>query len=171
MNNKGFTLIELMVAVTIFSLLVAASSGIFISSLRSQRQGLATQEVLNQTSYLMEYMSKALRMAKKDLLGTCTGTAKLNYTFENQCIKFQNYQGSCQQFCLDSGRLKDQDNNYLTSESLTVSSFNVALLGAEQPPADNNQPRITVFLGIQGKEGSNIQIQTTISQRNPDVRQ
>ena len=170
MSNKAFTLIEMIVSVAIFTLLVSAGSGIFLSSIKAQRQSLATQEVLDQTSYLMEYMSKALRMAKKDMLGTCTGTAKLNYAFKNQCIKFKNYQGACQQFCLVSSRLKDENGNYLTSDNLTVSSFKVELSGQYQPPIDSQQPRITIFLKIQGKEGSKIEIQTTISQRNPDVR-
>lgn len=170
MNNKGFTLIEMVVAVAVFTLLVTASTGVFLSAIRAQKTSLATQEVLDQTSYLMEYMSKALRMARKDMTGACTGTAKLNYAFENQCIKFNNYQAACQQFCLDGTRLKDEDGNYLTSDSLTVSSFNVILSGEIQPPADNQQPRVTIFLEVQGKDGSNIQIQTTISQRNPDVR-
>ena len=171
MNNKGFTLIEMTVVTAIFVLLITAGSGIFISSIKAQRQSLASQEVLDQTSYLMEYMSKALRMANKDLTGACTGTAKLNYSFQSGCLKFKNWQGTCQQFCLDGTRIKDENNNYLTSPSLTVSSFNIVLFGAEQPPTDNKQPRVTLFLEVLGKEGSHIETQTTISQRNPDIRQ
>ncbi len=166
----GFTLIEMVVAVTVFTLLIGASSGIFISSLRSQRQSLATQEVLSQTSYMMEYLSRALRMAEKDMTGVCTGTLKLNYAFQNQCIKFRSYQGTCQQFCLDGVRLKDGNGNYLTSGNLRVSNFSVVITGAQQPPIDYLQPKLTIFLKIEGKEGSKIAIQTTISQRNPDVR-
>ena len=170
MNNQGFTIIEMIVAVAVFTLLVSAGSGVFISSIKAQRQSLATQEVLDQTSYLMEYMSRALRMAKKDLTGVCTGTAKLNYAFENQCIKFMNYQDECQYFCLDGTRIKDEDGHYLTSGNLNVSSFEVNLLGYQQPPTDYLQPRLTIFLTIQGKEQTMLKIQTTISQRNPDVQ-
>lgn len=171
MQNKGFTLIEMMVAIAVFSLVVGAGSSVFISALRAQRTNLATYEVLNQTSFAMEYMSRALRMAKKDLAGTCTGIVKLNYVFENQCLKFVNYKDACQQFCLDNGRLKDENGVYLTGSGLTINSFNVILAGASQPPADLLQPRITISLGVAGQEGSVIKIQTTVSQRNPDVRQ
>jgi len=170
MNNKGFTLIEISVATAIFVLVTTVATGLFVSSLRAQRQALATQEVLAQTSYLMEYMSRALRMARKDLLGECI-PVKLNYQFENNCLKFRNYQGDCQQFCLDGTRLKDENDNYLTSASFEVSSFNVDLSGQYQPPIDYLQPKITIFLDIKGKEQSKVKIQTTISQRNPDVRQ
>jgi len=175
MQNKAFTIIEMMVVVAIFTLTVSIGTGLFVSSLRSQRQSLATQEVLGQTSYLIEYMSRALRLAKKDDdAGTCTlpGTPKLNYYFDsnNQCINFRNYNNECQQFCLVEGQLKDITGNDLTSSTLQVNYFNVTLTGEQQPPVDNLQPRLTIFLDITGQEQSNIRIQTTISQRNPDVR-
>ncbi|MDP3800237.1 MAG: hypothetical protein Q8Q90_02320, partial [bacterium] len=80
------------------------------------------------------------------------------------------YQGACQQFCLDGTRLKDINNNYLISTSSAVSLFNVVITGAQQPPTDYLQPKVTVFLKVEGKAGARIEIQTTISQRNPDVR-
>lgn len=170
MQNKGFTIIEMVVAVAVFTLLVGATSGVFVSSIRNQRQSLATQEVLDQTSYLMEYMSRSLRMARKDTAGACTGTVKLNYAFSGQCLKFLNYSGQCRQFCLDGSRIKDEDGNYLTSANLQISNFNVTLSGASQPPADYLQPRVTFSLNIAGQEQTTMKIQTTISQRNLDVR-
>jgi len=170
MQNKGFTLIEMVVAVAIFTLLVGATSTIFLSSIKNQKQGLATQENIDQASYLMEYMSRSLRMAKKDMTGTCTGTAKLNYKFESQCLKFLNYKGVCQQFCLQGTRLKDENGNYLTSPNLQVSNFGVVLSGATQPPTDYLQPRVTISLNIAGREQTSLKIQTTVSQRNLDIR-
>lgn len=170
MQNKGFTLIEMVVSVAIFTLLVGATASVFLSSIKNQKQGLATQEVLDQTSYLMEYMSRSLRMAKKDMAGNCVGTAKLNFAFEGQCLKFLNYNGNCQQFCLDGTRLKDENGNYLTSANLQVSNFSVVLSGQTQPPADYLQPRVTISLNIGGQEQMSIKIQTTVSQRNLDIR-
>jgi prepilin-type N-terminal cleavage/methylation domain-containing protein len=171
MKNRGFTLIEMMVAIAVFTSVVAAGSGIFISTLRAQRTNLASYEIMNQVSYVMEYMSRAIRMAKKDLTGACTGTAKLNYKFENQCLKFVNYKDACQQFCLVGSRLRDENGNDLTGANLQVNFFNVILSGASQPPTDLLQPRVTISLSVAGRENSSMKIQTTISQRNPDVRQ
>lgn len=173
-KKAGFTLIETVVAVAIFSLLISAVSGIFVFFLKAQKHSLATQEVLSQTSYAMEYMSKALRMARKDdLNGTCTiaGTPKLNYAFVSQCIRFRNYYDQCQEFCLDGVKLKeikDGNENYLTSGNLTVNNFNIGLTGQQQ--TDSLQPKVIIFLDVSGKEQSNIKIQTTISQRNLDIR-
>lgn len=170
MQNKGFTLIEMVVSVAIFTLLVGVTSSVFLSSIKNQKQSLAGQEILDQASYLMEYMSRSLRMAQKDMIGDCTGTAKLNYVFEGQCLKFLNYNKECQQFCLDGTRLKDENGSFLTSANLQVSNFGVLLSGATQPPIDYLQPRVTISLNIAGQEQMSLKIQTTISQRNLDVR-
>jgi len=169
-TKRGFTLIEMLVAVTIFVTVITVASAIFVSGLRAQRQSLAYQQLLDQTSYLMEYMSRAIRMAKKDMDGSCIA-AKLNYEFDGQCLKFKNYKGECRQFCLETGRLKEikEDvQNYLTSPELEVKKFNVTLTGQTQN--DKLQPLVSIFLNIEGKEQSKIKIQTSISQRDLDIQ-
>lgn len=167
-KNKGFTLIELMVSTAVFVLIFSSVSGLFVASLRAQRRSIAYQQLLDQMSYLAEYMSRAVRMARKDSNGACTGTAKLNYAFAGQCLKFRNYKNNCQQFCLKGSRLEDENGNYLTSPDLNVLSFSVNLSGQTQD--DNLQPKAAIILEIQGKENSKVKIQTTISQRNLDVK-
>lgn len=71
MESKGFTLIELVVVMAVFLFVIGASISIFISIIQHQKRILAEQELLNQTSYVIEYMSKALRMAKADKTGDC----------------------------------------------------------------------------------------------------
>lgn len=170
-NHKGFTLIELLVTMTIFICLVTFLTAIFVFGLRAQRQSLAYQELLDQTSYLIEYISRVIRMAKKDIDGSCTGMTKANYAFEDQCLKFRNYQGECQQFCLEGTRMKEIKagvQNYLTAPDLRVNSFNVILTGQTQN--DTLQPLVSIFLEILGKEQSKIQIKTSVSQRDLDVQ-
>lgn len=181
-SGGGFTLIEMMVVVIVFTLLIGTGLGLFVSSLKAQRQSLATHEVLNQTSYLIEYMSRALRMAKKDISGNCltTAGAKSNYETGTNRIRFLNYDDKCQEFFLEGGQIKEQKStddtelNFglalpLTSSGLQIVSFNIKLSGQQQPPVDLLQPRLTIFFAIQGREQSEIKIQTTISQRNPDT--
>lgn len=70
-NQKAFTLIELMVVMAVFLFIVGAAINIFISIIQHQKRVLAAQELLNQTSYAEEYMSKALRMAKREVEENC----------------------------------------------------------------------------------------------------
>ena len=176
-SNKGFTILELLVAMSIFVLIVASSAGLFATALRVQRNSIAYQQLLDQTSYLMEYMSRAVRMARKDIAsslpgspadGACTGTAKLNYAFLNQCLRFRNYKDQCQQFCLVGEGIVDGSGNNLTSSDLRVLTFGVVLSGETQ--SDNEQPKVSFDIDIEGRENAKITIQTAVSQRNLDVR-
>lgn len=157
----------MLVAIAIFVFTVASVSGVFVTALKAQRRSIAYQQLLDQSSYLMEYMSRSIRMAKKDISGLCTGTAKLNYEFSGQCLKLRNYKDQCQQFCLDGSRIKNEKGEYLTSNGLNVSSFSVTLSGATQN--DDIQPIAIISIDIQGKADAAIKIQTSVSQRNLDV--
>ena len=184
--QKGVTLIEMLVAVTVFAITVGAISGIFISGIRTQRRVLATQELLDQTSYVLEYMGRALRMAKKDLTGNCLTTAGTKYNYESDLgrIRFLNYDNKCQEFYLAGNILMERKSDDgtptwiidlpLTSSHLQVNSFKINLSGQAQPPTDYLQPRVTIFLEILGRETGlgrpKIQIQTSVSQRDLDVQ-
>ncbi len=176
-QNKGFTLVELLVSISVFSLIVSAMSGAFISTIRAQRKSVAFQQLLEQTSYVEEYMSRSIRMGKKDISGACI-SAKSNYeiTRDDKGIKFLNYNKDCQEFYVSDSQLWENKNGVdlaLTSSNLIVESINIELSGNSQ--ADNFQPRVTIFLKVKGagskpEEQPEIKIQTTISQRNPDVQ-
>jgi prepilin-type N-terminal cleavage/methylation domain-containing protein len=179
-KDRGFTLIELLVAVAVFGLIGGVAVGVSISGLHAQRKTLASQELLSQSSYLMEYMSRTIRMAKKELneSPSCLSERGLNYEFTSingiLGLKFINSQGICQGFFLDGdGLLKEWQEGYasplpLTSDDLTVNYFNI---GPEDSwhQDSKEQPRVTIFLEIEDKEQSKIKIQTTISQRDPNI--
>jgi prepilin-type N-terminal cleavage/methylation domain-containing protein len=169
-KEKGFSLIELLVAVAIFSLVMGSVFQAFTISIKSQRQNLSVEEILDQSSYLMEQISRSVRMAKKDTTGVCTGTANLNYVFEDNCLKFNNYQNECREFFLEGARIKNEIGDYLTSPSLQVTNFGVVLTGNYQPPVDLLQPRTVVSLTIIGTDGVNLTLEAAISQRNLDTR-
>ncbi|MCJ7786895.1 prepilin-type N-terminal cleavage/methylation domain-containing protein [Patescibacteria group bacterium] len=182
-KKGGFTLIEMLAAVMIFSLIIGAISGVFISSFRSQKNALSSQRLLNQTSYALEYMSRALRMSNKQTadIPTCLSQSGLNYeiTHSGSGLKFINHleNDDCQEFFLENKQLKQKKNNLtetveLTSSNLEITSLNFFLQGESQN--DNLQPRVTIFLAVKGKgqkpeEQPEIKIQTTISQRNLDI--
>jgi len=177
-KEKGFTLVEVIVVMAVFLLVTAVTIAIFISIVQSQRRILTQEQLLSQVSYAMEYMSKGLRMSKKDVLGVClideySGT---NYTYlytkpseggEYTGVKFVNQSNNdaCQEFYLyQSG------DNYVIEEvrnensvPLTSNKFNVDYLrfkisgttgvdgggyGAPNEAYPNQQPRITTIVGF-----------------------
>lgn len=176
--KRGFTLVEMLVAISIFGLIIGSTTGLFVSAVRSQVRALATQKLLDETSYVMEYMSRSLRMARKELNApTCLSTNGLNYetNITNDAITFINAQGVCQEFALGGdGKLYEIKATTLplTSADLEITSLEFNLSGAAQPPTDSLQPRVTISMTIskRGAAGPEMKIQTTVSQRNLDVR-
>jgi len=183
-SNSGFSLIEMIVAVAVFSIAISIPTGLFVSVIRSQEESLAEQETIDAVSYTIEYMSRSLRMAKKDLTGSCI-TQDANYEnpdFTTSSIRFLNYAGACQEFALSDSRIverkspdEDKDNLpttgfYLTSSGLKINPLVFRLLGEVQ--TDDFQPRVTIMMGIEGEETSfRNRVQTTVSQRNLDFMQ
>jgi len=192
--SRGYSLIEILVAVAIFTILVAGPTGFFVSSLKGQIKSLASQKLLDNTSYTLEYISRSLRMAKKEIgcldindptTCPCLKTQGYGFNYENpdgdiSAIRFINYNGECQEFFWDKNdnRLKESKNEAtpvaLTSEELEIISLKFNLSGESQD--DTDQPRVTLFLDLKGGKGQKIlelrpeiKIQTTISQRNLDV--
>lgn len=174
MKNKGFTIPELLVAVAVFSIVVGIVANLFISGLGAQRSFLQSQMVIDQSSSLGEYMSRALRQAQK-YVGTpegCLSTIGLNYevTHAGQGVKFVNTQGQCQGFYLDGAVIKEVTamENVITSNNLAVNDFRVAVAGESQN--DDVQPRVTFFVELQAIGGGpRSKIQTTVSQRKADI--
>ena len=190
-KNKGLTLVEIMVTVTIFLLIFSIIFGLFASALQAQRRSLSAQELLSQTSYVMEYMSRQLRVARSQHSGEwpyeaevfCVTDAETYQSVnEGHGIRFVNYEFGCIQFEVEGGRLKQtvfvqppsgMATAYLTSDDLYVEEFNVDLAGERID--DALQPKITLFLKVRSNKKQSdasqptIEIQNTISQRNLDV--
>jgi prepilin-type N-terminal cleavage/methylation domain-containing protein len=184
MRKKGYTLVEIMVAVSLFSTVMAVLVSFFSNSIQVQKEILSSQEMINSVSYSMEYMSRALRMARKDDMNgvNCLVGSKVNYELSEGGIKFVNYNGDCQNFYLQNGRLVEwksvdeiESTNYLTPESINIDYFSIGPSDSWDQE-DDLQPKVTIYLKarvlsvVDASEQTEIKIQTTVSQRNLDVR-
>jgi|AntAceMinimDraft_18_1070375.scaffolds.fasta_scaffold15900_4 prepilin-type N-terminal cleavage/methylation domain-containing protein len=176
--RKGFTLIEVLVTVGIFSILIVAIIGIFVSALRIEKNVLGSKKVLGQISYAAEYMTRALRMAEKDKTGICIPSGS-NYesAIENK-IKFINalQDGDCQEFFLKDGKIKFQTKAEiplppspieLTSSDIIVDNLKFSILGEVQ--GDGLQPFVTIYIEAHSQDSPPLKIQVSVSQRNLDV--
>ncbi len=185
-SSQGFTLPELLVSLFIFSLVIVGAGGLLVSSIGVQRRAGAQQELMDQASYLAEYMSRALRQARKDLGPTCLSQSGRNYEVSSDGIawiadgsgnrvRFINKNGQCQEFFLEGQRMKERiapQESYITSDNLQVTLLKFFISGASQ--GDNLQPKATFAIELKGKVlQAGVQpvtrIQTTVSQRKIDV--
>ena len=174
--KKGFTLIELLVSMTIFSVVMISAISLFSAGIKNQRKALALQTLSDNASYVMEYMSRTIRMAKKDLKGAYI-TKGCNFEpsdGEANYIKFLNYDREEQEFKLDNGQIKEKRGSApftaLTSDDLKVNKLAFRVSGGCQ--TDEFQPKVTIVMEIQTKEAEPqiLNLQTTISQRDLDIK-
>ena len=192
----GFTLVELIIVMALFLLITGASLGIFISVIKTQRTILSEQQFLNQISYVNEYMSKALRMARTDSTGVCLAKGYI-YELTNhdigsglfEGIKFLAADGvTCQQFIWDNGGfLKEIKGNNSAVSLTSTNNFKInsvkfsinGLDGSANFCADPNQcgaaytddvqPRVTILFNVTVNNESAKTIQVTVSQRNLNI--
>ncbi|MFA5387567.1 MAG: prepilin-type N-terminal cleavage/methylation domain-containing protein [Candidatus Paceibacterota bacterium] len=187
-KSKGFTLIEMIIAIGIFSVLMGVLSGIFLASMKSQKHIVYTQSLIDNTNYVLDYMSRYLRMAQKDYIGDCVGREKDNFDPSNassSVITFLDYKeggGRCHQFLLENGELKErisadqtaanfEEAQSLTSDRVKITNLQFNVAGGAN--YDEKQPRITILIGAEADTEDldplpEINVQTTISQRNLD---
>lgn len=174
-NQKGFTLVEILVVLVIFSIMLTAISSIFISGVKVQQSALATERLLDQLNYAIEYMGKAIMMAKKASDSNCI-TSGYSYSLINSSgnnLGFLNKNGSnydCIYFRLNTTDKRiwkgDQSSSLapLTSDDVKITNltFNVS------SPV-NAQPKVTILIEAEANSGSLLQkvrVETTISQRD-----
>ena len=109
-KNSGFTIIELIVVMAVFLFIIGAAIGIFLMVIQNQKNVLAEQQMVNQVSYVEEYMSKAMRMAAVDTTGSCVAKGYIYLltrydsaqSFFTGIRFFNQSTGNCQEFFLDN---------------------------------------------------------------------
>src|SRR3989344_1361107 len=190
-NNRGVTIIELIVALSVFFIILSIVFTIFISIIREQKKILGDQEISNQVSYVMEKVSRQIRFVVADNTGSCLGSSFVNhyYLLTNydsvsgfyQGIKFIANDNNCYEFFLDTdGILKQIQNNgfpeNIFSDKFTIKYVRFIINGDKNIQSfsqnDSIQPKITFSLNIENQTflGQKEKVfQTTISKRNSEL--
>ena len=170
-NQSGLSLLEIVVAVSIFTALILSSTQIFQSVIQNHRQSIAMQNMQANLSYTFEVMSKEIRMAVKAEESGCITANSIYETSEDlDELFFLNQDEKCVSYYLvdDNGvsRLKikrDEKEAFVTPSDLEVKDLQFFV-------DDDGQPRVTIMLDISPIDPSLstqiIKIQTTISSRN-----
>ena len=70
-KTNGFTLLEMTVSMGIFSIVMIVTIGAFLLTIKAQRVALAEKAVAENVSFAMEFMSRQMRVVKRDSLGVC----------------------------------------------------------------------------------------------------
>ena len=161
--KKAFTLIEILVAVSIFIVVITVALTLFVSGINGQRKVIALQDVQDNVRFLMGFIIKEIRMSEINYINssilniTRPGGELVTYTFNNS-------EGTIE-------RTDSSTNGPINSNDVLVyGNFYGLGIGS----SDNQQARVTIVMDVQKNSGkvegnASIKVQTTISQRNLDL--
>lgn len=166
-DNQGFTLMELLVAMTVFLLVIGLSSGIFIQTLRSQRTITSISESMNNVTLALEQMAREMRTGydfeEISLLGGGIGFMNGFGEYAAYIYKADKTVGRCVNF--DPAACgQEEDFESITSPNATIDALNFELRD------ENDVPLVTIAVdvSIDGKpevEEASITLQTSVSSR------
>jgi len=138
-QNKGITLIELLVGIACFSIVVALVTGIFVTALSAKKQVKELSVLQDEARYIMDYMAREIRTAE---INNSTGVS------DTLSIK-------------DGSVTYKFENNQITRNTEALNT--VSISGSFDVDA-SDQPKVTINMTLT-KNNNSIRVQTTISSR------
>lgn len=180
-SRNGFTLIEILVSVSIFAVIILSVTSIFKLAIDGQRSAIATQNVQESLKYFLEVTAKEMRMAQKDN-GVCSDIPDdeifvvIAQTATNDVLHFKNYDGECVYYFLatdgktqrfkikrEKGLVTKED--FISPSKIRINDLHFVLSGL----AADEQHKVTLNLNANsldsGKFDSNMTLQTSITSR------
>lgn len=171
-NKKGFTLVEIIVAIAIFIVLVTISMGAIAGIFDANRKSQSLKAIMTNLNFAVEIMAREIRFGSKYHCGT-TGDWSLpqDCSSGDNIITFESSSGGEITYRLNGNTLEkseDGGNTYLgiTAPEINIESMKFFVTGAE---LSSKQPKVLIL--IRGHAGnkptiqSSFTIQTTVSQR------
>lgn len=161
-------MIELIVAMAIFSVLMLATLDIFKMVIEGQRNAIGSQDIQESMRYALEVMSKEIRMAQKatDECGV-TGSGIYAVSAGNDILYFKNKDSKCVIYELASDRLqitRGVDTGVITPSIIKLSNLKFYIVDGASV-----QSRVTISTDVEISKGTHKQsmkIQTTVSSRH-----
>ena len=179
-NNTGFTLVEMIVAIALFSVVMVMGMGSLLNVLTASKQNQAIQTAVNNLGLAMEMMSREIRTGYNYHCGTSGSITDTQDCMDGEnYIAFEPYYGDPSNsndqvvFKIENNRIQksiDSGSHFasLTANELVIDNGSYFVVVGSDPD-DTDQPK--VIIAISGAVASNAKVsspfnlQTTVSQR------
>lgn len=191
-DNSGFSLIEIVVVLAIFSTVLVAATSMFQSVIVSSRNNTASLGVVESLRYSLEIMAKEMRNSSyaigegtQDCTKETPDDNKYVYNLisagspridngPGQSLKFKNKYGQCVHYYLENNTVKAEKGD---GKATTTSQFlpdNVLVENLQfYMVGTSTAPSVTMVMDVKTKEkragDQKIKIQTTITTRNYEI--
>lgn len=176
LNNRGFTLIELITALSIFTIIMTISLGSIIGVFDANRKSRSLKAVMNNLNLALESMSKEMRYGKNYHCGSSgdPATPQNCPAGDNNFISFLSSDGVQISYRFNDATIEKQVGNgpyiRVIAPEVVIDSWTFYTLGA----GTTNLLQPKVIIKIQGHSGtikgrSDFTLQTLVSQRELDI--
>jgi prepilin-type N-terminal cleavage/methylation domain-containing protein len=177
-SARGVSLVELLVSVTIFSILLLSATDIFKMVVDGQRSSISAQNVQENMRYAMEKMSKEMRMSRISNTD-CDSAAvyKVFNTANNDTeLYFKNKDDQCIKYYLENNRLKVMVGvgagavaDFITPARIEVSNLKFYVVDDLISSFHSLQPYVVMVMDVkavgQAIHEQRMKIQMTVSSR------
>ena len=181
-NTAGFTLVELLVSVSLFAVVMMISVGTLLSLVDANRQSQSLKSVTNNLNFALDTMTRTLRTGLDFSCGADTavrqdcpnGDTKITFLDDRRClITYEFVDSHIERSIAEGGGSSCQatDNpQRLTAPEVVIEEAQFYVTGSAL--GDGLQPTVTIV--VKGRAGANtdsesvFNIQTTVTQRLPD---
>lgn len=162
-KQLGFTIVEVLVSSVIFSIIAMAVSSVFVEALNLQRRGAAAQKIQDNALFVLETMSRDIRVS------VITNQESLNCTATSLSITHPTKGAVIYRLNGDVVEKSESGSSYvaISGSDVSFTRFNFCITGSLQN--DNKTPRVAILSTVQNKSGREIlkvNLQTTVSSRD-----
>ncbi|MBX4187901.1 MAG: prepilin-type N-terminal cleavage/methylation domain-containing protein [Candidatus Doudnabacteria bacterium] len=168
-KQKGFTIIEAIVAASVFAIAIVSSLGVYIATLQLDQKSRAERDVLQNGRFIMEYLSKEIRNGSIDYANTTSSVLSIRNQQDEILTFFYSPSSKSLQFT------RDGSGTTLNSGNVKVSNFQF-ILNPTTDPFDlvndaHTQPHVTIILSLDSAnsrvvDSAHIDLHTTVGVRD-----
>jgi len=178
--KRGFTLVEILVSITIFLVVMTVAMGSVVSIINTNRKVGISKALMDNLNFAMESISREIRFGKNYHCITAGDSGP--YSTTQNCpsggtaISFYSQEGAQVIYRLNGTAIEvstDNGTTYIpiTSPEVIVQDLTFYVVGANPPPGDTLQPRVIIRLKGLAGTGQNqtyFALETQVSQRELD---
>lgn len=185
-SKRGFTLVEMLVSVAIFSIVVMIALGAILTILDANRKARTLTEVMNNLNFSMEMITRSLKTGvEPDYVATDGGTIVVGaiildeegFKREKTLYRHDVVNGLIERCATVVNSIDDYENAQcasddwmpITSDMVFIERFDVLVTATENFNDGVDQPRTQLFIKgtvqISDRISSDFSLQTTVSQR------
>ncbi len=189
--HHGFTLIEMMVALSLFTIVVTIAVGAFLSLIGSSKGVQSEQSVMATLTFVLDSMTREIRTGTEYYCSNSNFSNQESLTKGKNCIATEKggvsfieagsslsttdtriayYYDSATQSIFR--RIGNNAPESIVSDGITITNAEFFVTGTERfsdTDTDTIQPTVTIILEAEDELGATTVLQTTVTQRELDI--